>query len=158
MKNLRIISLVLLTLALTVTGFTACEWDTSDEPDHPIYVSYSITAGSVTFAGPEQLLADIQTWVKANQSVYDKNIANYTGEASDFIKTDAEAVKKYDEFAPKFRKYLDEDVTEALKAGKYDDTETNTPATVQAVFFTSASRVQGKDGHLKYEEIKYSYP
>ena len=72
--------------------------------------------------------------------------------------TNAEAVKKYEQFAPKFKKFIEEEVTASLKAGKYDDAQTGTPATVEAIFFTSASRIQGKDGHLKYEEFKYSYP
>lgn len=158
MKNLRILSCLLLTLVVAVTGFTSCEWDTSSDPEHPLYVTYNISAGNVSYSGPDKLLLDIQTWIRANQDIYDKAVNYTTGEASEFEKTDAEAVKKYEQFAPKFKKFIEEEVTASLKAGKYDDAQTGTPATVEAIFFTSASRIQGKDGHLKYEEFKYSYP
>ena len=143
---------------LAATAFISCDWDASTEPDHPLYVTYTVSAGYVSFQGPELLLQDIQTWIKDNQIVYDKAVNYTTGEASEFTKTDAEAVKKYEEFAPKFKTYLNNVVMTSLKEGKYDNKETNTKANVVATFFVSASRVQGQNGNLKYEEFKFSYP
>ena len=149
---------MLLCLVFALTPLTSCEWDTSKDFDHPLYVTYTISAGVIEFNGPEQLLVDIQTWIKANQLVYDKEVNYTTGEASEFEKTDEAAVKKYAEFAPKFKAYIENDVTKSLKDGKYDDHETNTKATVTAMFYTSAARTQGENGHLKYDQIKFTYP
>lgn len=159
MKKFKTLASVLLTLVFTVTGVTSCDWDASPEPEEfPLYVTYAITAGSVSFTGPDQLLTDIQTWINANQTFYDKSVNYTTGEASEFEKSDAEAVKKYEEFASKFKKCLEDDITNSLKAGKYDDAEAGTKATVQAVFYISATRAQGQQGKLKYEEVKFTYP
>ena len=158
MKLFERLSLVTICTILALAALSSCEWDTSEEPDHPLYVTYTISAGSVMFIGPDILLVDIQAWIRANQNVYDKSVNYTSGDLSEFEKTDKDAVKKYEEFAPKFKKYLEDELMTDLKAGKYDDPETNTPATVQAVFYISASRAQGPDGHLKYEEVKFSYP
>lgn len=158
MKILKNFSLVLVCALLAATSFSSCDWDASNEPEHPLYVSYSISAGYISFIGPDQLLLDIQSWIKANQFVYDKQVDYDTGEASDFEKTDKDAVKKYEEFAPKFKAYLEGEVKKDLAAGKYNNAETNTPATVISTFYISATRVQGKGGNLKYEEFKFSYP
>ena len=143
---------------LAATAFISCDWDASTEPDHPLYVTYTVSAGYVSFQGPELLLQDIQTWIKDNQIVYDKAVNYTTGEASEFTKTDTEAVKKYEEFAPKFKTYLNNVVMTSLKEGKYDDKENNTKANVTATFFVSAARTQGQNGNLKYEEINFSFP
>ena len=99
MRNLKTVSLALLTLLFSAIAITSCDWDNSPEPEHPLYVTYTISAGYVSFIGPDVLLDDIQTWIKENQSVYDKPVNYTTGEASEFEKTDNEAIKKYEEFA-----------------------------------------------------------
>lgn len=134
-------------------AFTSCEWDTSPEYDHPLYVTYSITAGIVSYDGPEALLLDFQSWVKENQNIYDKQVNYSKGEASEFAKADAEAIKKYEEFAPKFQAYL-ADLKKRLEGGAYSEDITGG---VTATFFTSAARTQGESGHLKYDQIEFTY-
>ena len=133
--------------------FTSCDWDASPEYDHPLYITYSITAGSLEFNGPDQLLVDIKGWIKANQIVYDKEVNYTTGEASEFTKTDAEAISKYETFVPKFRAYLEE-VKGKLAIGTYGKVDTP----VKALFFVSATRTQGQEGTLKYDQIAFTYP
>ena len=145
--------MLLASMFLSLATFTSCEWDDSPEPEHPLYVTYTITAGAIEYTGPELLLPEIQAWIKTNQIVYDKPASYTTGEASEFAKTDAEAIKKYnDEFAPKFKSYLKE-LNSKLAAGAYGDN-----VKVNATFYLAASRTQGKDGTLKYEEIQFIFP
>lgn len=158
MKNIKTALLVLLPLIFSVMTITSCDWDNSPEPEHPLYVTYTVSAGYVSFIGPDELLDDIQAWIKENQSVYDKPVNYTTGEASEFEKTDNEAIKKYEEFAPKFKAYLNEVVMKDLANGKYNDPENNTSPTVMSTFYIAAARTQGQDGHLRYEEFKFSYP
>ena len=153
MKAIQKLSMLLVCLMLSLATFTSCEWDDSPEPEHPLYVTYTITAGTIQYTGPELLLPEIQAWIKANQIVYDKGVNYSTGDASEFAKTDAEAIKKYnDEFSPKFKAYLKE-LDSKLAGGTYGDN-----ATVNATFYMAASRTQGQDGNLAYEEIQYVYP
>jgi hypothetical protein len=153
MKTFQNISMLMVCIILAATAFTSCEWDTSPEPDHPLYVTYTITASNIDFSGPEQLLPDMRAWIKANQIIYDKPVSYSTGEASEFTKTDAEAIKKYEEeFLPKFKAYLEE-VKGKLKSGDY-----GAGAVVNATFYTAATRTQGKDGNLKYEQFTLAYP
>ena len=147
------ISLLFACLILSLSTFNSCDLDTSPEPEHPLYVTYTISAGSLEFTGPNQLLLDIQAWIKENQVVYDKQVSYKTGDASEFNKTDAEAIKKFDEFLPLFQTYLDE-VKGKLASGVYGKSASN----VSAMFYVFASRTQGKEGNLKYEQIKFSYP
>ena len=98
MKTFKNHFAILLFAMMAVLSFTACEWDDSPEPDHPLYVTYTISATPSTFAGPDELAADIQAWIKANQKVYDVEVNYSTGDASEFATTDAQAVKRYDEF------------------------------------------------------------
>lgn len=159
MSKLKILlpRLILLTLILSLTGITSCDWekiDQSPEPDHPLYVTYTITASSLEFVGPEQLLLDIQTWIKTNQIAYDKQVNYKSGEASEFAKTDTEAAKKFDEFLPKFKNHLETEVKKQLKEGVYGELETD----VSAIFAVYAARTQGQGGNLKYEQVKFTYP
>ena len=98
MKWIETSLLRLACLFLAVTSFTSCEWDTSPEPEHSLYITYTISAGIASFEGPEQLMLDIQAWIKENQEIYDKKVNYSTGEASEFTKTDDDVVKKYEEF------------------------------------------------------------
>ncbi len=153
MKTFSKLFMLLACLTLAVSTFTSCEFDTSPEPEHPLYVTYTISAGTVLFEGPDLLLAEIQAWIKSNQVVYDKSVKYSTGEASEFTKTDTEAIKKYsDDFLPKFKNYL-KDLSSRLAAGDYGDN-----VKVNAVFYVTAHRTQGYEGSLRYEEIKYAFP
>lgn len=153
MKLIKRLSLLLVCLILSLESFNSCDFDTSPEPDHPLYVTYTISAGSVEFTGPDVVLQDINSWIKENQVVYDKQVSYKSGAASEFSKTDTEAVKKYEEFLPVFRAYLEE-VKKKLATGTYGEKTSG----VSAVFFVFASRTQGEEGHLKYDQINFSYP
>lgn len=131
LKNFLLIACLMLGAPL----FNSCEWDTSPEPEHPSYITYTISAAIIDFVGPDQLQTDIKTWIKENQDVYDKEVYYSTGEASEFSKTDAEAVKKYEAFVPKFKAFIDE-CKARLAANKYG--ELTTP--VKARFSVFASR------------------
>lgn len=154
MKFLEKISLRLVCMLMLAGLTTSCDWDTSPEYDHPLYVTYTITASALSFNGPEQMLNDIQTWVKENQEAYDRQVNYKTGDASEFSKTDAEAVKKYEEFVPKFKAYLDE-MKKKLDGGAYKD---DISGDIKAIFTTYAARAQGEGGNLKYDQIEFSYP
>lgn len=145
------LSLLFACMILSLSTFNSCEFDTSPEYDHPLYVTYTISAGSVDFVGPDELLLDIQEWIKENQVIYDKQVSYKTGAASEFSKADAEAGTKFDEFLPIFRSYLDE-VKKKLQAGTYKANS------VSAIFYVYASRSQGEQGNIKYDQIKFSYP
>lgn len=153
MKSLFRITLLMTCMMLASGMFTSCEFDTSPEYDHPLYVTYTISAGSLEFSGPEQLLVDINAWIKSNQIVYDKQVNYSTGDASEFAKTDAEAITQYNTFYPKFKAYLDE-VKGKLATGTYGELE----QPIKAIFYVSASRTQGKEGHLKYDQISFNFP
>lgn len=138
---------------IMVSMFSSCDWDTSPEYDHPLYVTYTITAEPLEFNGPEQLLVDMKSWIKANHIIYDKEVNYSTGEASEFAKTDADAIAKYNTFLPQFRAYLEE-VKGKLAAGTYGKVETP----IRALFYVSAVRTQGQEGTLKYDQIEFTYP
>lgn len=138
---------------MSLAGFSACEFDDSPEPDHPLYVTYTISAGfGGDYFGPDSLFLDMSNWIKANQKVYDTHINYKTGEASEFTSQDAAAIKHYEEFVPKFKAYLAE-VKTKLAAGEYMDANE-----VRATFYTYAARTQGQDGTLRYEQIEFVYP
>ena len=133
--------------------FNSCEWDTSSEPEHPTFISYDISASCLEFAGPDQLLIDINDWIKEHRDFYDLEVNYSTGEASEFTKSDAQAVKKYEAYLPKFRTFIDE-CKSRLAAGKYGELETP----VKAKFSVYAKRIQGKDGNLCYDEVNLTHP
>jgi hypothetical protein len=74
MKQIYKYALALACIILATTSFTSCDWDNSPEPEHPLFVTYTISAGNVSFSGPEQLLTDIMAWVKANSIIYDTKV------------------------------------------------------------------------------------
>lgn len=153
MRQIYKYALALVCMVLVTTSFTSCEWDTSPEPDHPMYVTYTITAENATFDGPEELLNEINAWIKANSIIYDAQVNYTTGEASEFTNSDAEAAKKYEnEFVPRFQAYLNE-VNSKLASGLYGN-----GVVVRAVFYTYAKRAQGKQGDLKYDQFELVYP
>jgi len=147
----KILASILCYIIATV-AFTACEWDNSPEPDHPLFVTYTISAGVAEYTGSNLLLQDINTWIKANQRVYDVEIRYTSGDASEFTQQDADAVKAYESFAPKFKAYLDE-VKAKLAKGDYEPDNQ-----VDATLYIFATRTQGESGNLKYEQIRLVYP
>lgn len=153
MKTLQRKLLFLGCLILAVMSFDSCEFNNIPDPEHPTYVSYTISAGSLSFTGPDQVLADIRSWIKENQLVYDVEVNYSTGEKSEFTKPDNEAIIKYEKFVPKFKAYLSELKTK-LDAGKYGNIE----HPITAIFYVSAVRTQGQDGTLKYDQIDFHYP
>jgi len=153
MKQIYKYALSLACIILAATSFSSCEWDNSPEPDHPLYVTYTISAGSVSFEGPEELLNEMLAWIKANAIIYDTQVNYTSGTASEFAKTDAEATQKYEtQFMPKFRSYLNE-VKGKLASGAYGSN-----VQVKATFYTFASRGQGEQRDLKYEQVEFVFP
>ena len=155
MKKIAKFYMMLSCLILAVASFTSCEWDKSPEYDHPSYVTYSISSDVLSFEGPDQLLNDILAWIKENRIDYDKEVSYSTGEASEFAKADAEAIKKYnDEYVPKFKSYLAE-LRKKLELGTFGKLANGK---VRILFCTSAGSAQGEGGHLKYEQYEFNYP
>lgn len=153
MKQIYKYALAIVCMIITTAAFTSCEWDTSPEPEHPMYVTYTLSAGCVSFSGPDQLLDDIEDWIKVNSISYDTPVNYSSGDASEFTTTDAEAVKKYNnEFLPKFNSFLNE-LNSKLNSGTYGK-----GISVKATFYTFAKRVQGQQSDLKYDQFEYSYP
>lgn len=145
---------ILLTGLLAVAGLvSSCEFNAHEDPEHPLYVTYTISAGEVSYSGPNQLQLDIQAWIKANQIVYDRSVNYSTGDKSEFSSTDTEAAQKYEEFFQKFKAYLDQVYAELAK-GTYGKEGSN----VNATFYVFASRAQGKERTIKYEHYEFVYP
>ena len=153
MKRIYTLALVLFGL-LVMTGIAvSCEFNVHEDPEHPIYVTYTISAGEVSFEGPDQLQMDIQAWIHNNQVSYDRQVNYSTGEASEFTTTDNEAIKKYEEeYVPKFKNHLQEVIAE-LNKGTYGKS-----VSVKATFYLFAKRHQGKNSDLRYEHIEFTYP
>ena len=153
MKRIYTIALVLVGL-LVMTGIAvSCDFDMHEDPQHPVYVTYTISAGDLTFTGPDQLLMDIKAWIHNNQVSYDRQVNYSTGEASEFTTTDNEAIKKYEEeYVPKFKTHLQEVIAQ-LDKGTYGKS-----VSVKATFYLFAKRLQGKDGDLRYEHVEFTYP
>lgn len=153
MKRFYTLALVFFSL-LTISGISSsCDFNMHEDPEHPLYVTYTISAGDLTFTGPEQLLIDLRAWIHNNQVSYDRQVNYSTGDASEFTTTDNEAKKKYEEeYLPKFKAHLQE-VTAELNKGTYGKS-----VQVRATFYVFAKRAQGKDNELKYEHIEYVFP
>lgn len=153
MKTLERNLLFLGCLILAVLSFNSCEFNHIPDPEHPTYVSYTISAGSLSYNGPDQVLADIKSWIRDNQDVYDVEVHYSTGEKSEFTKHDNEAIIRYEKFVTKFKAYLDE-LKSNLSAGKYGKID----HAISATFFVSAVRAQGQEGTLKYDQIEFHFP
>ena len=153
MKKIYTLALLLSSLFM-LAGLTSCEFDTSPEPpDYPIYVTYIITAQNLSFDGPEVVLNEIDQWIKNTRVAYDIRMNYSTVDPSEFTKQDAEAIKKYEEFLPKFKTYLEKE----LKAKFGKDTFADVKQ-VKATYSVTAKRVQGQQGDLKYDQVDFIYP
>lgn len=153
MKKIYNLFLLTICLILATATFTACEFDTSPEPDYPSYVTYTISVGYTTFEGSELVLTDIETWIKNNQIIYDTPAKYSTGAPSEFSQQDAEAVKKYDEFVPKAKAFFEE-VRGKLNVKAYGS-DVNS---VKGTFYVFVTRGQGDGRDLKSETINLVYP
>lgn len=149
MKKLFFMSLMLIS---SLMAFNSCEFDDSPEPDYPSYVTYTISAHYTQYSGPDQLLADIMTWVKANEDIYDTPARYSTGAASEFAKPDAEAIQRYNAFLNKFKAYMEE-MRHEVDKGTYGPN-----IQVNGQFYVFAARTQGQDGNLKSETVPLVYP
>ena len=152
MKTFQRLSVLLVLLALS---FTSCDWDNSPEPPHPTYVTYTISAWTDNFEGPEAVDLDIQGWLKKNAVIYDRQINYSTGEVSEFSKHDVEALKNFDTFKPKFIAYLNE-LKERINNGGFG--KDMAKAKAQATFYVYAERSYGDSNKLKSETVEFSYP
>ena len=127
--------------------------DRPEDPEFPSFVSYHITGDILSYDGPEQMLPDIKAWLRANDLSYDTKLDYSTGDASEFTESDIEAVKKYQQqYLPKFRTYLNE-LHAKIDAGTYGKLDN-----VKITFCTYASRTQGKQNTLAYDQHEFSYP
>ena len=140
MKKIKSLTLLIVAVMLVVGITSSCEFDNSPEPDHPTYVTYTISAGYVNYVGPQQLIDDVMQWVTDNDTVYDTKV------------DDAKAIKEYEKFVPKFKEFLNQ-VKDQLAAGAYGDV-----TSVSVTFYVFAARTQGKDGNLQYEQFEFVYP
>lgn len=153
MKRIFTLAFVFFSLLITAGVISSCDFDVHEDPDYPLYVEYTISAGDISFSGPEQLKIDNQAWIDKNRIVYTKHVNYKTGDPSEFTTTDNEAIKKYqEEFLPKFKAHLQQ-VTAELDKGTYGKN-----VQVKATFYVFAKRGQGQGGDLKYEHIEYTYP
>lgn len=153
MKKFFPISLFVACLFVATALLSSCEFDASEEPDHPYYASYAMSADYTEYNGPDQLLLDFQNWVKENQVYYDKQITYSTGGASEYAETDAEAIKRFNEnFVPKVKAYFEE-LKSKLANGIYGNVK------VDGKFYVYLARFQGEgSGTLKSESIFLVYP
>ena len=153
MKSLHKFSLLFVILLLAGMTLSSCEWDNSPEPDFPTRVTYAISAGYTEYSGPEQLITDIQKWIKENEMGYAAD-ANYsTGAASEFVRQDAQAAQEMNKFLKLFQDYLNNDVRRALAAGTYGQ-----DVTVRIAFYVYVVRYQGEDRTIKTETVMFTYP
>ena len=149
-KYYRFLSLAVV-LLIVMALCNSC--DRPEDPEFPSYVSYNISGDILSYNGPEQMLPDIKAWLRDNDLSYDTKWNYSTGEASEFTEADAEAVKKYQQqYLPKFRTYLNE-LYAKIDAGTYGKLDN-----VKIVFCTYASRTQGKQNTLAYDQFEFSYP
>ena len=152
-KISRVLSLaVCMLFALSLCN--SCRLGTPEDPDFPSYVSYSIT-GDVLSSNDatDQLRSDVKAWLKDNAIYLEEQVNYSTGDASEFAKTDQEAIKKYEnQYMPKFRNFLNS-LSDKLNSGTYGKV-----TGVKITFCTYARREQGKENTLVYEQHEFIYP
>lgn len=125
-----------------------------EDPEFPSFVSYTVSGDVISITSDsEELLTDINAWLKANAIYIDVRMNYSTGEASEFADHDAEAVKKYEQqYIPKFNAYLT-DLRAKLASGVYGEIDV-----VKITFCTYAKREQGKQNTLAYDQHEFTYP
>lgn len=151
MKTAKKLSVLLVCLTL---GLMSMECDRSPEPDHVTYISYQVSAklNETTYAGPKELVQEMNKWIEENEVYYDLRYDYSTGAASEFTAEDAKALAKYEPFKAKFTQYL-EDTKAKLAKGSFGK-----DAKVNATFRVFAERGQGQDRVLREETVNFTYP
>lgn len=152
MKRIQKSLLVLACAVLSMTAFLSCEFGDRTDPDHPLFVSYTISVSYEQYNGPEELLTEIKSWIEQNSVIYDTEVSYSTGAPEEFTRSDNEAIQKYEQFVPKFKAYLNE-ITTKLANGAY-----GSGANVKADFYVFAVRGQGQGRDLRSEHMSYVYP
>lgn len=149
-KYYRFLSLAVI-LLIVMALCNSC--DRPEDPEFPSFVSYNITGDILSDNVPEQMLPDIKAWLRANDMSYDTEVNYSTGDASEFAESDAVALNKYQQqYLPKFRAYLNE-LYAKIAAGTYGKLDN-----VKITFCTYASRTQGKQNTLAYDQFELVYP
>ena len=151
MKTVHKLSVLLVCLTL---GLMSMECDRSPEPEHVTYISYQVSAqlNEETYAGPKELVQEMNKWIEQNEVYYDLRYDYSTGAASEFTQKDAEALAKYEPFKTKFTQYLEEVKGKLAKGSFGKDPK------VSATFRVFAERGQGQDRVLKEETVNFTYP
>lgn len=151
MNKILKISFLFVCMVATLAVLFSCEFDKKDDPDHPLFVTYMISAANVEYSGPELLLTDINKWIESNSDFYDVEVNYTTGAPEEFAKTDAEAIARYEKFLTKFNTYLDE-LKQKLAKGAYDS-----PSQVKADFNVYVKRAQGQSRDIKSEHVDFMF-
>ena len=152
MKRIQKSFLILACPILSMTAFLSCDFGDRPDPDHPLFVSYTISVSYEEYSGPDELLTEIKNWIEKNSVIYDTEVNYSTGAKEEFAHSDAEAIQKFEQFLPKFKDYLN-DVTKKLSNGAY-----GSGANVKADFYVYAVRGQGESRNLRSEHVAYVYP
>ena len=153
MKKLYKFSLFITILVVACASFSSCGIDsTEDDPDFPLYVTYTISVYNEKYSGPNQVLTMINKWVENNKTIKDERVDYKTGAPEEFASMDQEYINKYNEFVPKFKAFLEETKTK-LANGSYGDVKQ-----VNGHFVVYCSRIQGQGNQLASEGIDFTYP
>ena len=151
MKKIHKLSFLFACLIMSMTAFMSCDFDGPADPDHPLFVTYTISAGFDQFTGPEQLQIDVKKWINENQIAYDREINYNSSDPSVYEKDDAEAIAKFNDCMVKFNNYLN-DLRQKLNSGTYGDvSQVNIP------FYVYARRTQGENRYFKNESVPFVY-
>ena len=154
MKKFYKFSLFITCFIFACISFSSCGINTTEDPDFPLYVTYSISVYCDEFNGPDQLLTNINKWVDDNHYAYDEKVNYSTGAPEEFTTSDKMAVEeKYNVFLPKFKTFLEETRTK-LANGAYGDAKQQ----VKAHFIVYCSRLQGQGNTLACDGIDFIYP
>jgi len=152
MKRFQQLSFLLACLVMSIVTLQSCEFDTPPDPDHPLFVTYSISASYDQIVGPETLQTDVKKWIQSNQLAYDREINYNSSDPTVFETDDAEALVKYEAYMEKFNAFIIE-LKKKLDSGTYGEvTQVNIP------FVVYCKRSQGANRTLKSESIPFVYP
>lgn len=151
MKKIHKLSFLFACLIMSMTAFMSCDFDGPADPDHPLFVEYTISASFDQFTGPEQLQIDVKKWIDENQIAYVREINYNSSDPSVYEKDDAEAIEKYNAYKVKFNNYLN-DLKQKLNSGTY-----GAVSNVNIPFYVFAKRTQGDNRYFRNESIPFVY-
>ncbi len=139
-------------LAVLALSLISCDWDTSPEPDHPTYITYTISAITENFNGPSMLQSDMEKWIKKNTVIYYEKTNTLAGNETDYARNDPEALKKYEAFKSTLSTFLSTGIKAEIDKGTYGVSK---DIKAQGTFQVYVDR----DGSvLKSEKMEFSYP